>query len=198
MKPKPTLPSEAALLELFATRFATRRRDVRIGVGDDSAVVRLAGDAVLTTDTLVEDVDFRGGCDAHALGRKALAASLSDLAARVRPRHRAPHAGPSARNATGFPGRAASEIAGEWSRSWAVTSPPQQRRSFIDGVGRPQGPRVLWAGPRQATFSSSLRNPGGRGRQARAPRGGYRVSAAGTLTNPAGRAWRRPRRTSFA
>jgi thiamine-monophosphate kinase len=56
------------------------------GIGDDAAVLRQrAGlDTVVTVDLLVEDVDFRlgrGGISARDLGHKALAVSLSDVAA---------------------------------------------------------------------------------------------------------------------
>ena len=47
-------------------------------IGDDAAVV---GDQVLTTDMLVEDVDFTRATPLRAIGRKALAVNLSDLAA---------------------------------------------------------------------------------------------------------------------
>jgi thiamine-monophosphate kinase len=53
-------------------------------IGDDAAVVgQLAGrDTVVTTDLLVEDVDFRRDSTPPAmLGHKALAVSLSDIAA---------------------------------------------------------------------------------------------------------------------
>ena len=55
-----------------------------LGIGDDAAILRLrAGeDAVVTTDTLVEGVHFRFATQAaRTLGRRALAANLSDLAA---------------------------------------------------------------------------------------------------------------------
>jgi thiamine-monophosphate kinase len=60
------------------------------GIGDDAAVIRtLAGkDTVVTTDLLVEDIDFRrAAAPADLLGHKALAVSLSDIAAMgARPR----------------------------------------------------------------------------------------------------------------
>ncbi|HEV2765171.1 MAG TPA: AIR synthase related protein, partial [Pyrinomonadaceae bacterium] len=58
------------------------------GIGDDAAVVRFRGDAVVTADLLVEDVDFRlRTAEPDALGHKALAVSLSDIAAMgARPR----------------------------------------------------------------------------------------------------------------
>jgi thiamine-monophosphate kinase len=55
---------------------------VAVGPGDDAAVVRVeGGDLVATTDLLVEGVDFLPGADPEAVGRRALAVNLSDLAA---------------------------------------------------------------------------------------------------------------------
>ncbi len=57
---------------------------VRLGIGDDAAVLRPAPgfEVVLTTDTLVEDVHFRFATEsARSIGRRALVANLSDLAA---------------------------------------------------------------------------------------------------------------------
>jgi thiamine-monophosphate kinase len=55
---------------------------VRVGIGDDAAVVDLPrGRSVLTTDTLVEGVDFFPGELPFWIGRRAAAANLSDLAA---------------------------------------------------------------------------------------------------------------------
>jgi len=57
---------------------------VRIGIGDDAAVVRprRGEDVVLSTDALVEDVHFRRSNEsARSIGRRALVANLSDLAA---------------------------------------------------------------------------------------------------------------------
>ncbi len=55
---------------------------VAVGPGDDAAVVRVeSGDLVATTDLLVEGVDFFPGSDPEALGRRALAVNLSDVAA---------------------------------------------------------------------------------------------------------------------
>src|SRR5687768_4365763 len=58
--------------------------DVRVGIGDDAAVVAppAGHDLLLTTDLLVEDVHFRlAGLDPRDLGWKALAVSISDIAA---------------------------------------------------------------------------------------------------------------------
>ncbi len=60
------------------------RPGVVIGIGDDAAVLRArpGEDLVVTTDALVEDVHFRWAHEGPAtIGRRALAASLSDLAA---------------------------------------------------------------------------------------------------------------------
>lgn len=57
---------------------------VRIGIGDDAAVLRPSPgmDWVVTQDALVEDVHFRRRwMDAESLGWKTMAVSLSDLAA---------------------------------------------------------------------------------------------------------------------
>ena len=60
-------------------------------IGDDAAVLRQSAtrDTVITADLLVEDIDFRRAtADARALGHKALAVSLSDIAAMgARPRY---------------------------------------------------------------------------------------------------------------
>jgi len=57
---------------------------LRLGIGDDAAVLRLAGvnECVLTVDLLTDHVDFElGEVDPRRVGRKALAVNLSDLAA---------------------------------------------------------------------------------------------------------------------
>ncbi|HEX7956276.1 MAG TPA: thiamine-phosphate kinase, partial [Pyrinomonadaceae bacterium] len=64
----------------------THRSALILGIGDDAAVLRgRAGfDTVVTADMLVEGVDFRleaGWGSARDLGHKALAVSLSDVAA---------------------------------------------------------------------------------------------------------------------
>jgi thiamine-monophosphate kinase len=71
-------------------RFVARLREmlpedprVLLGPGDDAALVREPGGGALavTTDMLVEGVDFLPDEDPQRLGRRALAVNLSDLAA---------------------------------------------------------------------------------------------------------------------
>lgn len=54
---------------------------MRLGIGDDAAVLDVHGRLVLTTDTLIEGVDFFADAPLRLIGHKALAANLSDLAA---------------------------------------------------------------------------------------------------------------------
>ncbi len=65
-------------------RRVTPSRGVRVGIGDDAAVVETppGHEMLLTADMLVEDVDFvLEGLDPRALGWKSLAVSVSDIAA---------------------------------------------------------------------------------------------------------------------
>ncbi|WP_432452312.1 MULTISPECIES: thiamine-phosphate kinase [unclassified Agarivorans] len=59
------------------------RQDVLLGVGDDAALVIPAENSqiAISTDTLVEGVHFFSDIPPHALGHKALAVNLSDMAA---------------------------------------------------------------------------------------------------------------------
>lgn len=59
------------------------RDDVRIGIGDDAAVVEppAGRQLVMTADVLVSGVHFPPATDARAIGHKALAVNLSDIAA---------------------------------------------------------------------------------------------------------------------
>ncbi|MEO5764694.1 MAG: thiamine-phosphate kinase [Casimicrobiaceae bacterium] len=73
---------EFALIERHFRR-APRDPAVRVGIGDDGAVISPTPDAdlVLSVDMLVEGRHFFAGADAARLGHKALAVNLSDLAA---------------------------------------------------------------------------------------------------------------------
>ena len=58
------------------------RRGVRAGIGDDAAVLEALAHPIVTADALVENVHFRRDwTSARALGLKAMAVNLSDLAA---------------------------------------------------------------------------------------------------------------------
>lgn len=81
MKKRSGLPPEDAIVARLAAAFATRRRDVKVGIGDDAAVVVSPDRLAVTTDVLLEDHDFRKDADPRRLGRKAMNVNLSDLAA---------------------------------------------------------------------------------------------------------------------
>ncbi len=86
MPPGPTVADlgEHALIERIRTASAARPPWVTIGLGDDAAVVEPARNRseVITTDAFVEGVHFdRAYVPPGAIGHKALAVNLSDLAA---------------------------------------------------------------------------------------------------------------------
>ena len=73
---------ERRLTARLARFFATDARDVTLGIGDDAAVVRNHGRAsVLCCDPVIAGVHFAPGTPLGAVGRKAVARNLSDLAA---------------------------------------------------------------------------------------------------------------------
>ena len=79
---------EFALIARHFTR-PPRDRSVRVGVGDDAAVVAPSPgcELVLAVDMMVEGRHFLPGADPETLGHKVLAVNLSDLAAMgARPR----------------------------------------------------------------------------------------------------------------
>lgn len=78
---------EFGLIDLIALREA-KRSDTLVGIGDDAAVlcpkskVQSQKYTLVTTDALIENVHFkRKGLSFFALGQKALAANISDIAA---------------------------------------------------------------------------------------------------------------------
>ncbi len=75
--------SEFSLIDRYFAAHALHRPDVALGIGDDCALlVPPAGQhLVVTMDTLVAGVHFFAATDPEALGHKALAVNLSDLAA---------------------------------------------------------------------------------------------------------------------
>jgi thiamine-monophosphate kinase len=73
---------EQGLLQELQPFFAPQSATVLVPVGDDSAVISLDGDLVITKDLLVDGVHFSDQTtEAEAVGWRAGAANLSDLAA---------------------------------------------------------------------------------------------------------------------
>jgi len=74
---------EFELIQRYFTDRQRHRRDVIKSIGDDCALVKPVNDQLLaiSTDTLVCGTHFFEDIPAHALGYKALAVNLSDLAA---------------------------------------------------------------------------------------------------------------------
>jgi thiamine-monophosphate kinase len=75
--------NEFELIERYFRDLGVARSDVRLGVGDDAALLECAPDRLLVaaTDTLVEGIHFPQGSAAASIGHRALAVNLSDLAA---------------------------------------------------------------------------------------------------------------------
>jgi len=75
--------AEFELIELIRARCALARKDVRLGIGDDAALLAPPAGQLLavSTDTLVEGIHFPKHTPPDDLGWKALAVNLSDLAA---------------------------------------------------------------------------------------------------------------------
>ncbi|MEX1993708.1 MAG: thiamine-phosphate kinase [Steroidobacteraceae bacterium] len=76
-------PGEFELIRRHFMRRGAARDDVRVGVGDDAAVVtaRAGSELVLALDTVVAGVHFPAELDARLVGHRVLAVNLSDLAA---------------------------------------------------------------------------------------------------------------------
>lgn len=75
---------EFGLLQRIRRQVPSRPAAVSVGIGDDAAVLRMAPhrDLIVTTDMLVEAVDFDPAYGSfRQVGYKALAANLSDVAA---------------------------------------------------------------------------------------------------------------------
>lgn len=74
--------SERDLIELIEASVQERGEGVVRGIGDDAAVLAGDGVAVVSTDSFVDGVHFtRKSFPYEAIGHKALAAAISDLAA---------------------------------------------------------------------------------------------------------------------
>lgn len=78
------MKDEDAFIKTLRERVASKSQSLIAGIGDDAAVFRstTGKDTVITADLLVEDIDFRRTTTPpYLLGHKALAVSLSDIAA---------------------------------------------------------------------------------------------------------------------
>lgn len=76
--------TEFGFIEKLKTRLENQKKIARVGIGDDCAVLPKDAetDLVITTDLLVEDIDFRlEWSKPEFIGHKSLAVSLSDIAA---------------------------------------------------------------------------------------------------------------------
>jgi thiamine-monophosphate kinase len=71
---------EFEIIERFFTR-PSADVAVRLGIGDDAAVVDAAGPIAIAVDTLVAGTHFPDQLEARAVGHRSLAVNLSDLAA---------------------------------------------------------------------------------------------------------------------
>jgi thiamine-monophosphate kinase len=81
--PPPAPPGEFELVDLFTRALPLRGEGVRVGVGDDAAVLAPPRGELLvaTADAVVEGVHFDARFRPEEIGWKALAVNLSDLAA---------------------------------------------------------------------------------------------------------------------
>lgn len=79
------MPRESEIISRIKARAdASRKNDLLIGIGDDAAVVRnsAASNLIMCSDLVVEGVHFRRDwSDPFSIGYKALAATISDVAA---------------------------------------------------------------------------------------------------------------------
>jgi thiamine-monophosphate kinase len=78
--------NEFDFIERLRTQANSRKHSTRVltGIGDDASIISQSPgrDLIVTTDLLIEGVDFhRNATPARLLGHKALAVSLSDIAA---------------------------------------------------------------------------------------------------------------------
>ncbi|MBF8250687.1 MAG: thiamine-monophosphate kinase, partial [Deltaproteobacteria bacterium] len=76
---------EFGLIKRIAGKSRRKDPSVRVGIGDDAAVVNVEAycdtPLLVTTDSLIEDVHFRRDYPPEAVGWKALAVNISDIAA---------------------------------------------------------------------------------------------------------------------
>ena len=74
---------EFELIKKYFTEQRVKRKDVVLGIGDDCAILSPTErqNIAVTTDTLIAGVHFPKSTPARAVGHKAIAVNLSDLAA---------------------------------------------------------------------------------------------------------------------
>ena len=74
---------EIHIVEYIRKLAGSRSRGLQLGIGDDCAIFqpRPGEDLLFTTDQMIEDVHFRRSLGPAAIGERALARSLSDIAA---------------------------------------------------------------------------------------------------------------------
>src|SRR5215469_18836584 len=74
---------EFELIRRYFSKASSARGDVVLGIGDDAALLAVppGQELVVTTDSLLPGVHFPADLDPEAVGHRALAANLSDLAA---------------------------------------------------------------------------------------------------------------------
>lgn len=73
---------EARLVEALASIFRRSDADIIVGIGDDAAVVETSSQTVVTCDSIMAGQDWLvGQTPPEAIGRRAAAVNLSDLAA---------------------------------------------------------------------------------------------------------------------
>ncbi len=73
--------SEQKLIEMITRRLAVRGEHIGHWIGDDASVVRGQGDIVTSIDAFVDGVHFSSDWPMDAIGHKAMAAAISDIAA---------------------------------------------------------------------------------------------------------------------
>ncbi len=76
------MPSEFSFIQQIRQRATKGSTNLIFGIGDDAAIWREQRDRLITTDLLIEDIHFKlAYTSLRGLGHKALAVSLSDIAA---------------------------------------------------------------------------------------------------------------------
>lgn len=77
------MPGEFAVIDRYFKNIRDRRDDVRAGIGDDAALLRISEgcDLLVSTDTLVSGVHFLPEWNAYDIACKAVMVNISDIAA---------------------------------------------------------------------------------------------------------------------